>query len=132
MQDISFKTIEEFLDYLPPDELKITVVLRKIILDNIPNVTEYLSYNIPCYKVNRNICFIWPHSVKWGNNKSPDGVRFGFNYGYLLRDESDYLDKGKRKQVFWRDFTSLSERDISLVKSFLFEAVAIDAAFGKK
>ena len=127
MQKDSFRNIEELFEFLPVEELKITQALRKITLDCIPNVTEYLSYNIPCYKANRSICFIWPGSVLWGDNKKPEGVRFGFLYGYLLNDRAGYLDKGNRKQVYWRDYTRLTETDVNVIRSFIFKAVEIDA-----
>ena len=132
MQNVSFNTIDELLEFLPEDERRIVVVLRKLILNCIPNVSEYLSYNIPCYKLNRSICYIWPGSVLWEKNKTFEGVRIGFNYGYLLRDESGYLDKGERKQVYWRDYMKINETDIGILKSCIFDAVEIDASFRKK
>ncbi len=54
------------------------------------------------------------------------GVRFGFSKGYLLTDEAGYLDKGIRKQVYWRDFTSVKEIDVDLLKAYIYEAAAID------
>ena len=60
MQDVSFKTVEDFLAYLPEDELKIVELLRKIILSCLPDVVEKLSYNVPFYKRHSTICFIWP------------------------------------------------------------------------
>ncbi|MBA3662996.1 MAG: DUF1801 domain-containing protein [Bacteroidetes bacterium] len=125
-QSVSFKTVEEFLEYLPEDELKIVKVLRKLVLDSLPGVTEKLSYNVPFYKVHRGICFIWPSSVKWGKGHSWTGVRFGFQQGNLLSDEINYLDKGERKQVFWKNFSSVKDIDADLLKSYIFEAAIID------
>ncbi len=121
-----FKDIDEFLEYLPDDELQITLMLRKIVFHCLPNCTEKLSYNVPFYKVRKQVCFIWPASVLWGYSKTYDGVRFGFNKGYLMKDEIGFLSKGERKQVFWRDFKSEKEIDVDLLKAYLFEAVEID------
>lgn len=126
MQNIKFRTVEEFLNFLPENELKIVKVLRQLVLDSIPNVIEKLSYNVPYYKVTKNICFIWPSSVLWGKKQTYEGVRFGFTNGYLLQDEIAYLDKGDRKQVYWKDFKEIKEIDIDLLKSYIFEAVMID------
>ncbi|MBI3134664.1 MAG: DUF1801 domain-containing protein [Bacteroidetes bacterium] len=126
MQTVNFHTVDEFLDYLPEDELKLVLALRQLVLDCIPGVTEKLVYNVPYYKVNRNICFIWPAAILWGNKKSYTGVRFAFTNGNLLQDEIGYLDKGARKQVYWKDFTKVSEIDFDLLKAYLFEAVLID------
>lgn len=126
MQDVQFKTIDDFLDYLPADELRIVQKLRTLVLDCIPECTEKLSYNVPFYKRKKNICFIWPASVLWGNTKTYTGVRFGFTSGYLLQDAENYLVKENRKQVYWRDFTKLNAGDMEILRSYLFEAVEID------
>ena len=71
-------------------------------------------------------CFLWPASVKWGQKVTYEGVRLGFNYGYLLHDEIGYLNKGNRKQVYWRDFTGTQGVDVDLLKSYLYEAEVLD------
>jgi hypothetical protein len=125
-QEVNFKTIDEFLDYLPEDELKMVKLLRKIVLDCVPNCIEKLSYNVPFYKVHKTICFIWPSAVKWGKYQSFTGVRFGFQNGNLLSDELNFLDKGTRKQIYWKVFSSAKEIDPDLLKSYIFEAAIID------
>lgn len=130
-QSVQFSNLEEFEGYLPADELRIFRFLRNIVLECVPNCTEKLSYNVPYYKRNRGICFLWPASVKWGQKITYEGVRFGFNYGYLLQDEINYLNKGNRKQVYWRDFTNTKSIDVDLLKSFLFEAELIDSLHKK-
>lgn len=125
MQDVSFRNIESFLDYLTEDERLITEYLRKIVFECMPECTEKLSYNVPYYKMKSNICFIWPGSISWGKVRNK-GVRFGFTKGYLLTDEINYLDKANRKQVYWRDFNSIDEIDKELLKYYVFEALIID------
>jgi hypothetical protein len=125
MQNVSFKSVEEFLDFLPENELKIVEFLRQIVLDCIPNCIEKLSYNVPFYKKNKNICFIWPASVSWGNVKH-NGVKFGFTTGYLLNDEIGFLDKGTRKQVYTKDYMSINEINVDLLKAYLYEATKLD------
>jgi hypothetical protein len=131
MQNVNFKNVDDLLAFLPEEELKIFERLRKLIFTCIPDCTEKLSYNVPFYKKHRNICFIWPPSVKW-SGVGHEGIRFGFSNGYLLTDEIGYLDKGTRKQVYWRDFTSLKETDAVLLKAYIFEAAAIDEKMRKK
>ena len=132
MQNVSFNNVDEFLEFLPEDELKLVKFLRRIIFDCVPGVTEKLSYNVPFYKKNKSIFFIWPASVLWGKKQSYKGVRFGFQQGYLLNDEINYLDRGDRKQVYWRDFTNIKDIDIDLLKAYIFEAEIIDDGFKKK
>ena len=131
MQSVSFKNVDEFLAYLPKDELKIVEFLRNNVLECIPGCREKLSYNVPYYSKHYGICFIWPASVAWGSKITYKGVRLGFANGYLLSDESNYLDKGDRKQVYWKDFADIKEIDVALIKSFLYEAALIDEEKGK-
>ncbi|MCD6013604.1 MAG: hypothetical protein K0Q79_3466 [Flavipsychrobacter sp.] len=130
MQSVDFRSVDEFLDYLPADELKIVERLRKIIFDSVPGITEKLSYNVPFYKMNTGMFFIWPAAILWGKTKSYTGVRFGFQQGYLLADEINYLDKGERKQVYYKDFLSIKDIDTELLKSYIFEAVVVDEQLG--
>jgi hypothetical protein len=127
MQEVNFRSVEEFLDYLPEDELKITLRLREIVLDCIPNVKEKLAYQVPYYSLKKRICFIWPASVLWGKKQTYTGVRFGFTSGYLLNDPEGYLEKGNRKEVYWRDFQQVSEIDEDMLKAFIFQSVEIDS-----
>jgi len=124
-QPLSFVSIEEFLDFLPENELKIVQHLRSIILDCFPNPKEKLSYNVPYYFQQSRVCFIWPSSVPWGKVKR-DGVLLGFTKGYLMRDEIGYLEKGDRKQVYTKTFHRIDEIDTELVKTYIFEALEVD------
>lgn len=124
-QPIKFRDIGEFLDYLPPDQLVITERLRELASECIPDVKEKLAYNVPFFYRHRRICFIWPAAVPWGKVEK-DGVQLGFCEGHLLKDDSDYLDKGNRKQVYWKVFHHLNEIDVDLIRSYLYEAVEID------
>jgi hypothetical protein len=131
MQNVKFHTIEEFLDFIQENELEIVRVLRGIIHECIPGCTEKLSYNVPTFYRHSRICFIWPASVTWGNVRT-DAVRLGFANGYLIHDELKYLDKGDRKQVYWKDFTDAKSIDTDLLKAFIFEAVEIDENLAKR
>ena len=124
-QGVDFKEIDELLEFLPDDERKIVNALRTIILQSIPNCQETLSYNVPFYSYHSRICFIWPPSVPWADVKWPH-VRLGFPKGYLLSDELDYLDKGNRKQVYYKDFKRVQDIDVDLLKSYLYEAAIVD------
>lgn len=123
-QPVKFRDVEDMLASLPEDELQITLFLRDLIRSCIPHATEKLSYNVPFYYGKKRICFIWPGSVPWGGIKS--GVLFGFTRGYLLNDETNYLEIGNRKEVYMKTFNSLSEIDTDILRSLFFEAAALD------
>ena len=126
MQSVSFKSVDEFLDFLPEEEIKIVNILRLLILDCLPNCKEKLSFNVPFYSLHKSVCFIWPSSVTWGKKATYKGVRIGFAKGYLMNDEFNYLEKGSRKQIFWRDIETFKNSDFEIIRSYLFEAAIID------
>lgn len=131
IQPVNFRSMEDFLNYLPENELKIVQHLREIVFNSIPQCTEKLAYNVPYYYKNSRICFIWPPSVPWGN-ANITGVQFGFCNGHLLNDEIDYLEKGTRKQVYWKTFSNIGEIDIYLLKSYIYDAAKLDDELRKK
>ena len=122
-QNVSFKTVGEFLNYLPPDELKLVEQLRSIVFHCVPDARERLAYNVPFYYRHSRICFIWPGSVPWAGIK--EGVRFGFCQGHRLSDGS-YLESGQRKAVYTKTFHRLKDIDREVLRSLLFEAVLLD------
>lgn len=132
MQNVKFQSVEEFLAFLPPDELEVVDFLRQLIYDCIPDVSEKLAYNVPYFKRHKNICFIWPASVLWGKQQTYEGVRMGFTCGHLLTDESGYLNMDGRKFVGWRDFRSIEAIEVELLQAFIYEAVVIDEELNRK
>jgi len=132
MQNVSFRNVDEFLEFLPEDELKIVGLLRKIVFTCAPDAFEKLTYNVPFYKYHKNFCFIWPASVLWGKKRTFEGVRFGFPNGHLLTDEMNYLEKGKRKFFYWKNFKKPKDVDTEILKSYIFEALAVDEELNRK
>ncbi|RNI31632.1 DUF1801 domain-containing protein [Rufibacter latericius] len=120
-----FDTVEELLAYLPLEERKLVAELRQLVFECLPFCSEKLSYNVPFYVGHTRICFIWPGSVPWGTVKQK-GVQLGFCNGNLLQDDADYLEKGKRKQVFTKTFAQVNELDYDLIKVLLYEAGEVD------
>lgn len=91
-QNVHFRTVGEFLDYLPEHELAIVEPLRELILSTIPDVREKLAYNVPFYYRHKRLCYLWPSSVPWGKTR-PETVQLGFCYGHLLQDDLNYLKR---------------------------------------
>ena len=56
-------------------------------------------------------------------NKTFKGVQLGFSHANKLK-ENDYLEKGNRKQVYWKTFCAVEE--IETIQSLLNEANEID------
>lgn len=104
--------------------------LREFVISEAPQLNERLSYNVLAYKLRRDVCFLWPASVLWGVRKTYEGVRFGFSHANLLPDPSGYLEKGGRKQVYWRDLTAFTRADERMLAQLLAHAVRIDEERG--
>jgi hypothetical protein len=124
-QPVDFQDLDDFYAYLPDDQLVMVKALRSLIYECIPEIKEKLSYNVPFFKLKKNICFLWPGEVPWGGTF--EGVQIGFTSGHLLSDDSDYLDAGKRKYIRTRIFRSTKEIDFEKLRILLFEALEIDA-----
>ncbi len=129
IQPTKFNSVGEFLDFIPGDERKIVERLRGIIFEAIPEGREKLAYNVPFYYRHSRICFVWPAFIPWGGVES--GVAIGFCKGNLLSDEINYLEKGKRKEVYSKTFHSVEQIEEDLLKSYLFEATEIDKHLSK-
>ena len=125
MQNVRFRNMGELLAYLPEHQLLIVENLRELIFECVPDVKERLSFNVPFFSKHKGVCFIWPGVVSWGS-KTWEGVEFGFNYGNLLMDENNYLEKGNRKQVFTKRFYTFSEINEDIIRAYLFEAAEND------
>lgn len=125
-QNVSFKDVEEFLEYLPEEEHKIVLYLRSLIFACIPHIKEKLAYNIPFYYQNKRVCYIWPSAVPWGKVKETGAVVLGFCQGQKLLDEAGILDKDGRKEIATVSFLSIKEIDSELIRSYIYEAIYID------
>lgn len=125
MQNVSFGALEDFYSYIPEAESLIVHALRNIIFTCMPHCTEKLSYNVPYFSLHNTVCFIWPPSVQWGVSRQK-GVRLGFAKGYLLTDEHGYLDKGTRKQIYWKEITAVEQIDEEIIIALLCEAIMLD------
>jgi len=127
MAQLGFKNIIEVLRVLPEEQMEMVQRLHEIIYESIPDIREVYSSGIPYYKKHKGICYILPSAFPWGNTFD-DSVEFGFQYGCLLADEMQYLERGNRKQVFTKKFNSIEEinTDEEILKSYLIEANEVD------
>ncbi len=126
MQDVDFRDLNEFLDYLPEDERAITEACRNLIYACLPEIREKLSYNVPYYRRHKTLCFLWPGSVLWGKRRMYDGVRFGFTYGTRLVSGKDILILDQRKSVGYADLKSMNAIDTEQLSSMLYESYLLD------
>ncbi|UII32916.1 DUF1801 domain-containing protein [Fulvivirga ulvae] len=130
IQKVDFKNIDDFLDYLPREELVIVEQLRTLIIETVPEVKEKLAYNVPFYYRHYRLLYIWPAGVPWGGLKS--GVSLGFCYGAQIND-GGYLNKQDKKQTASKNFKSVHEIDTFMLRDLICQSVEIDnELFSKK
>ncbi|MEQ8879742.1 MAG: DUF1801 domain-containing protein [Cyclobacteriaceae bacterium] len=120
---IKFTCIDDFLNYISEDELLIVDKLRNLIFEEIPDVKEKLSYNVPFYSRKQRICHIWPASIPWGNTPM-EGVQLGFSKGYLI--DHPAVAMGSRKEVGVLTYHKINDIDEEMIRSILLEALLID------
>jgi hypothetical protein len=123
---LRFPTVAALLEFLPTEERALTERLRELIISEVPELNERLSFNVPFYKGRRDVCFLWPASVLWGKTKTYEGVRFGLSYGSLVPGCEPYLQRGERKQVCWRDLQELTDDDERRIRTVLRAAIVVD------
>jgi hypothetical protein len=119
-QDLQFKSMDDFLEYLPEEEKEIVLFLRKIVLECMPDSKEKLAYNVPFYYRHSKICYIWPASIPWG--KVSSGVGIGFCKSASLLDETFETATFSAKSLF----SSIKEIDVTALKAQIREAILID------
>lgn len=101
------KDAEEFIDSLPSKERAIVRLLRRIILDVDPRISEKLSYGVPYYSRKRRICFIWPQSAPYGPKDALASL--GFCYGHMLSNGQGILKHEGRTQVYIVRYSTIDE-----------------------
>jgi len=125
IQKLNFNTVNDFLDYVPAEELPHIELLRDLVFECIPNVKEKLSFNVPFFSRKKNICCIWPASVPWGNVPE-NSIVLGFTQGHRLPDPYGVLNSGTRKYVRTIEFLNSEEIDTEMVRFYLYEALELD------
>ncbi|MEO0528096.1 MAG: DUF1801 domain-containing protein [Bacteroidota bacterium] len=126
-QKVRFTGIQDFLDFLPQEELVIVEALRKIIAASFPIYTERLAYNVPFYYHRSRICFIWPSAVPWGNLK--EGVALGFCRANKLVGSKELLQIEETKTISRKiihDVNELDEAYRAELRFLLQEAYLLD------
>jgi hypothetical protein len=119
-QDLQFKSIAAFLEYLPAEEKEIVLFLRKIIMECMPDSKEKIAYNIPFYYRHSKICYIWPSSIPW--EKVITGVGIGFCKSVSFLDKTFETTNFSSKTLF----SSIKDIDIVSLKAQIQEAILID------
>ncbi|MCE1169495.1 MAG: DUF1801 domain-containing protein [Sphingobacteriia bacterium] len=61
MEANKLKTVEVYLQSIPPDKIEKTMAFRKLILEALPEATETIGYNMPAYKYKKFLVYFAVH-----------------------------------------------------------------------
>ena len=50
------KTVDEYIESLPPERKESITQVRELILETIPHVNETMKYRMPTYELNEMVC----------------------------------------------------------------------------
>ncbi|MEO6190642.1 MAG: DUF1801 domain-containing protein [Saprospiraceae bacterium] len=57
MKHFKFQTIQQYIELAPNESKKALIEIRNIISKAVPDTIECISYNIPCFKLNKKSIF---------------------------------------------------------------------------
>ena len=57
MDAIKFNTVDDYINFMPPEYIEMLQELRETILQAIPEAIETISYNMPAYKFRRVLVY---------------------------------------------------------------------------
>jgi len=93
-------------------------LLRDLILDTSPAITESVKFHIPFYDMNGMLMYISPSKGK--------GVVLAFCQGRLMDDPAGVFTAHDRKEVRHIVIDSLDENLLETVRQYILEAVTIN------
>jgi len=114
--------VEKFIAKEKGHKRLICEELRRLILENIPNVKEEIKWNCPFYSYKGILCFINPRK---------DCVDLGFYQGHLLSNENGILDTDG-KTVRHIKYVTIDDIDEYKLLEVINEAVLINEELQKK
>ncbi|MEZ4670000.1 MAG: DUF1801 domain-containing protein [Anaerolineae bacterium] len=111
-------TVDEFIEAnVPPEQRNIVEMLRALMREYAPAVTEVFTYSLPMYKARELIAFISP------NKKD---IKFSFIHGVHIDDKFGLL-KGKAK---WSRYVAIKDPqkvNMEALRYYIQQAIDLDA-----
>lgn len=95
-------------------------VLRDMILNASPAISESVKFNIPFYDMNGMFMYISPAKGK------TQGVLLAFCQGRLMDDPESIFSAHDRKEVRHIVIDQLDERLFDIIQRYIYEAVTIN------
>lgn len=114
----TIKEVDEWLEGLPENIQKMTLVLRKLILDASPKLKEEYKWSMPNYSNNGLVCYL---------QTAKKHVNLGFHQGIELEEiDVHHLLQGSGKTMRHIQIKKMEDIQPDLFTSFIQAAVAIN------
>lgn len=104
----------------PEHRQQLVDVLRDMILNASPAISESVKFNIPFYDMNGMFMYISPAKGK------TQGVLLAFCQGRLMDDPESIFSAHDRKEVRHIVIDQLDERLFDIIQRYIYEAVTIN------
>lgn len=88
MQKVNVSTIDDYIARFPPEIQAILQKIRQIIHENAPEATETISYQMPTFKMKRNLVHFAAFQKHIGLYPTPSGI-------VAFKDELKPYESGK-------------------------------------
>jgi len=74
MAKTDFKSIDEYISTFPEDVQEVLEQIRQTIREAVPEAEEVISYQMPTYRLNRNLVHFAAHKHHIGFYPTPSGI----------------------------------------------------------
>lgn len=109
--------VESFIDKLAGQQRELADVLRHFILSVDPEIREKISYGIPFFYKEKNICYLNPVAA---------GIDLGFVKGSKFKRAFPGIEMKNRKKVRTIYLQNADTIDFELLLSAFHEALSLD------
>ena len=97
MDSIKFKSVDEYFEHVPNENLELLIQIRETIKATVPEAEEVISYNMPAYKYNGILVYFALSKNHIGFYPTPSAIE-AFkedlkNYNYAKGSVQFPLDK---------------------------------------
>lgn len=108
--------VDKYFDKLDPPVNDISLELRRLVLETLPEVREELKWNVPTYSMSKNICSIMAHKKH---------VNLQLFQGAHIEDSN--LLEGAGKDMRHLKYFSVDEIEGDIVRKCLKQALKLDS-----
>ncbi len=106
------RTVPEFIESAPEETRATLHAARKLILDTLPEVDEYMKWGVPSYGFSRANPLFYLYGGK-------NGVNLGFILGDRLEDQNDLLKGDGKKDSRHVALSSPVDADDAVIRKFI-------------